>query len=406
MVVTEGFAAGRQWLEDHPEEIASGYAPSKEVIIVWTVWKSLALAARGIRINCTLPGPTDTPMMPDFEEQMGKEFMDNYPIPLGHRQTPDEQAAPSGVPQLSGGVGHHRGEHPHRRWHHVGAVGGHPRRVRLRVLIKVNRNTPAAKASPQTGTPSAGLPQAFTLEELGKGRYSATSIGDPGTRDVVYGGQLLSQMILASDRVAETKDVASIHTIFARSATVTLPIELDVEVIHDGRSMGSHSVIAHQGDRVCAQALVLRRAEGPDLIRHQPTMPEVDGPDRSPAMGQIGLVAPGSELRVVDGVDTSDPESPVGPAELFVWVRLPAVTDDPVMAQALLAYGTDGFLIGTAMRPHPGLGQNMAHRAIATGVVSHTLTFHEPVPLGSWLLMAHEGAWAGRGPPTACSRIR
>jgi NAD(P)-dependent dehydrogenase (short-subunit alcohol dehydrogenase family) len=94
LVTTEGFAAGRQWLVDHPEEIASGYAPSKEVIIVWTVWKSLALATRGIRINCTLPGPTDTPMMPDFEEQMGKEFMDNYPIPLGHRQTPDEQAAP------------------------------------------------------------------------------------------------------------------------------------------------------------------------------------------------------------------------------------------------------------------------------------------------------------------------
>jgi NAD(P)-dependent dehydrogenase (short-subunit alcohol dehydrogenase family) len=94
LVTTEGFAAGKRWLEEHPEEIASGYAPSKEVIIVWTVWRSLALAERGIRINCTLPGPTDTPMMPDFEEQMGKEFMDNYPIPMGHRQTPDEQAAP------------------------------------------------------------------------------------------------------------------------------------------------------------------------------------------------------------------------------------------------------------------------------------------------------------------------
>ena len=94
LVATEGFAAGKQWLEEHPEEIASGYAPSKEVICVWTVWRSLSLAERGIRINCTLPGPTDTPMMPDFEEQMGKEFMDNYPIPLGRRQTPDEQAAP------------------------------------------------------------------------------------------------------------------------------------------------------------------------------------------------------------------------------------------------------------------------------------------------------------------------
>ena len=83
-----------RWLEGHPEEIATGYAPSKEAIIVWTVWRSFELARRGIRINCTSPGPTDTPMMPDFEEQVGKAFMENYPIPLGRRQTPEEQAYP------------------------------------------------------------------------------------------------------------------------------------------------------------------------------------------------------------------------------------------------------------------------------------------------------------------------
>ena len=148
---------------------------------------------------------------------------------------------------------------------------------------------------------------------------------------------------------------------------------------------------------VFAQALILRRADGPDLIRHQPTMPEVDGPHRSPATGQVGLLAPGSEIRVEGGVDTWDPDGPVGPAELAVWVRLPAIDDDPVLAQALLAYGTDGFLIGTALRPHAGFGQNMAHRSLATGVVSHTLTFHERVEVGTWLLMAQESPYAGRG---------
>src|ERR1019366_6343830 len=33
LVTTDGFAEGKRWLEEHPEEIASGYAPSKEVII-------------------------------------------------------------------------------------------------------------------------------------------------------------------------------------------------------------------------------------------------------------------------------------------------------------------------------------------------------------------------------------
>ena len=241
---------------------------------------------------------------------------------------------------------------------------------------------------------------AFELTATEPNRFVAGNIGDPSVRDVVYGGQLLAQMILASDRVASDKDVASIHAVFARSARVSNPIEIDVDVVHDGRTMGSHSVTAHQGDRICAQGLILRRLDAPDLIRHQPTMPDVAGPDDSPDTGQGGLLAPGSDLRVVGGLNTWDPDAPVGPAELFAWVRLPAPpggANDPALAQALLAYGTDGFLIGTAMLPHAGVGQNMAHRNIGTGVVSHTLTFHETVPAGEWLLMAHESPYAGRG---------
>ncbi len=94
LVTCDGFEETVRWLEGHPEEIASGYAPSKEAIIIWTIWRSFELGKLGIRINCTSPGPTDTPMMPDFEEQVGKAFMDNYPIPLGRRSTPDEQAFP------------------------------------------------------------------------------------------------------------------------------------------------------------------------------------------------------------------------------------------------------------------------------------------------------------------------
>jgi len=258
---------------------------------------------------------------------------------------------------------------------------------------------PEAESAPS----SDQVTDAFRLVRTEGNRFRAGSIGDPTVRDVVYGGQLLAQMILASDEVAEDKDVASIHAVFARSARLSSPIEVDVDVIHDGRTMGSHSVVVHQGDRVCAQGVILRRLDAPDLIRHQPEMPDVAGPDDSVDTGQGGLLAPGSDLRVVEGVNTWDPDAPVRPAELFAWVRLPrgsvgsGASDGPALAQALLAYGTDGFLIGTAMLPHAGIGQNMAHRNIGTGVVSHTLTFHETVPFGEWLLLAHESPYAGRG---------
>ncbi|HXN61005.1 MAG TPA: coniferyl-alcohol dehydrogenase [Acidimicrobiales bacterium] len=93
-VTLPGFDAAKEWCETHPEEIAGGYGPSKEAIIVWTLWASYALAERGIRANCISPGPTDTPMMPDFEQYVGKEFMENFPVPLGRRSTPAEQAWP------------------------------------------------------------------------------------------------------------------------------------------------------------------------------------------------------------------------------------------------------------------------------------------------------------------------
>jgi len=94
LVTSEGFGAGREWCETHPEDIAGGYGPSKEAIIIWTLWRSYELAKQGIRLNVISPGPTQTPMMPSFEAMAGKNFMDNYPIPLGRRSTPEEQAYP------------------------------------------------------------------------------------------------------------------------------------------------------------------------------------------------------------------------------------------------------------------------------------------------------------------------
>jgi len=90
LVTTNGFQAGRAWCEAHPDDIAGGYGPSKQAMIIWTMYAAVALAPRGIRINCISPGPTDTPMMPDFPQQI----IAKYPIPLDRHSSPDEQAYP------------------------------------------------------------------------------------------------------------------------------------------------------------------------------------------------------------------------------------------------------------------------------------------------------------------------
>ena len=94
LVTTEGFAAAKQWCEDHPDEIATGYVPSKEAIIVWTHYAAMDFAKRNIRVNCISPGPTDTPMMGDFEDFAGADMINMFAQGAGRRSRPEEQAYP------------------------------------------------------------------------------------------------------------------------------------------------------------------------------------------------------------------------------------------------------------------------------------------------------------------------
>ena len=97
-----------------------------------------------------------------------------------------------------------------------------------------------------------------------------------------------------------------------------------------------------------------------------------------------------------EGADISDPAA-IGPPDLCVWSRFIDVPKEPWVSQALLAYASDGFLIGTAMRPHDGVGQALAHVSIDTSVIAQTLTFHRHFDAGNWLLASHHSPYAGQG---------
>ena len=230
------------------------------------------------------------------------------------------------------------------------------------------------------------------LERTGDTTWRGGNMVFGGGR-VVFGGQLLAQTIVAAATVDPAKSVKSVHTVFARGGSTDAPLEFDVDVMANGRSFASASVTVRQGDRICTRSLCLLHTPDPDLIRHQDDPPAVMSADRStPSEHGVGLW----EIRTVDGVDIADPDA-VGPARLDVWTRFPGAPDDPTVNQALLAYATDGFLIGTAMRPHAGVGQSLAHRSISTTVITHTLTFHGPVDASEWLLLDQESPVAGGG---------
>jgi acyl-CoA thioesterase II len=230
------------------------------------------------------------------------------------------------------------------------------------------------------------------LDEAAPHRYVGKHL--PGSSGVVYGGQLLAQSISAAVKSQGTDMlVKSMHTLFTRAGSADRPMTFDVELLHAGRSFASVEVSVHQEERLCTRSLVLFHRPDPDLIRYNEEAP------LAPAPGQCvsrPSPRPGWDVSVPEDVDLSDPEA-VGPPEFLVWSRFGQAPDDEWASQALLAYASDGFLIGTAMRPHPGVGQSMAHVSIATTVIRHTLTFHDAFHAGDWLLLAHRSPHAGGG---------
>jgi NAD(P)-dependent dehydrogenase (short-subunit alcohol dehydrogenase family) len=91
---THTMAEGIEWCHRHPDTLADGgYRLSKEAIILYTMRNTAALGARGIRINCTGPGVTDTPILDQLRAAYGQRYLDEIPKPLGRIADPAEQAA-------------------------------------------------------------------------------------------------------------------------------------------------------------------------------------------------------------------------------------------------------------------------------------------------------------------------
>jgi NAD(P)-dependent dehydrogenase (short-subunit alcohol dehydrogenase family) len=91
---TRTFDEGVAWCAEHPDALADGgYRLSKEAIVLYGMKHAAALGARGIRINCTGPGVTETPILDQLRTKYGQDYLDSFPKPLGRVSNPDEQAA-------------------------------------------------------------------------------------------------------------------------------------------------------------------------------------------------------------------------------------------------------------------------------------------------------------------------
>ncbi|SHN43072.1 acyl-CoA thioesterase [Cryptosporangium aurantiacum] len=244
-------------------------------------------------------------------------------------------------------------------------------------------------ASGASGASVDDVLDALRLRSLDAGVWQGDCVTTGGP--AVFGGQLIGQALAVAAAAHPGKSVRSIHTTFARTGRPDAPVTLTVDTLHEGRTFAGLTVSVGQGQRRLARAQLLLDAPDDDLIRHASALPDVPKPDE--AYPQPPMLD-GWEYRFTEDVDLGDPDA-VGPPELRVWSRFH--TSRPGAAHPLLAWASVGFLIGTALRPHPGLGLAQAHHTLSTGPVTHALTFHDEFAADEWLLLTFRSTFAGGG---------
>jgi acyl-CoA thioesterase II len=247
----------------------------------------------------------------------------------------------------------------------------------------------------------------LTLERLEEDRFRGESRSLGGKS--VFGGQVLSQALLAADATVEGRRAHSLHAYFLLAGDPNTPIVYEVERIRDGRSFTTRRVVAVQhGRRIFNMAVSFQVAE--EGLDHHAAMPDVPGPEGLPSASELyrqiadrlpeerreAMIAERPiEMRPVRPRDLLNPER--RPPQRQVWFRAAgALSDDPALHQAMLAYASDFTLLGTALYPH---GLSFFNPGVQALSLDHAMWFHRPFRMDDWLLYAMDSpsASAGRG---------
>ncbi len=227
----------------------------------------------------------------------------------------------------------------------------------------------------------------LAIETSGGDAFTAPNLGLPYHR--IFGGQLLAQAIaISTSSCAEEKPtrkrVKSIHVTFPREGDLREPVRYTVDRVHDGRTFATRWIVGRQERGPIFTALVSLHMDEPGLD-HQREAPSVGPPEQADPQ-ELSMIP--WETRVVGGVDLTS--EAVGPPRLEFWQRADPLPDDPTVHEALFAYSTDLTLIGTSLRPHPGVSESHSPDRVQTAVTSHSIWFHRPLRMDRWLLIAQE----------------
>lgn len=245
----------------------------------------------------------------------------------------------------------------------------------------------------------------LTLERLEVNLFRGFNqdIGSPN----VFGGQVLGQAMAAASATVEGRGIHSFHGYFLRPGDKASPIVYDVDLIRDGGSFTTRRVVAIQhGKAIFSASMSFQRGE--EGLSHQCEMPVVPPPESLSSEQEIRIsraeMLP-EDQREFFVSDRPVEMRPVQPEELWsadshppeqmFWMRSMSAVEVPLaLHQAILAYSSDFYLMGTALRPH---GKQFIRGEMQSASLDHAMWFHRPFRIDEWLLYVMDSPTASGG---------
>ena len=212
----------------------------------------------------------------------------------------------------------------------------------------------------------------------------------------LFGGQVVAQCLLAAYETVEDHFTAhSMHCYFLRAGDASVPIELEVDPIRNGRSFCTRRVVARQRGEAIFNTSISYHVEE-EGMSHSLNMPEVISPEEAMRLNAERDGPLPHSLLDLFGVEREriserlpEAQEPVSQS----WYRVIGPFEGCLRTQqAALAMISDFSLYSTAFSAFP---YERPEKVFVGASLDHAIWFHDIPKMDEWVLYDTYSPWSG-----------
>ena len=212
----------------------------------------------------------------------------------------------------------------------------------------------------------------------------------------LFGGQVVAQCLLAAYETVEDHFTAhSMHCYFLRAGDASVPIELEVDPIRNGRSFCTRRVVARQRGEAIFNTSISYHVEE-EGMSHSLNMPEVISPEETMRLNAERDGPLPHSLLDLFGIEREriterlpEAQEPVSQS----WYRVIGPFEGCLRTQqAALAMISDFSLYSTAFSAFP---YERPEKVFVGASLDHAIWFHDIPKMDEWVLYDTYSPWSG-----------